>query len=192
MLFEDPPLKEAMLRHLEALTNTDLGSIEFFVPEVIHLEGGRPDLEGQDAGTRPLLVVEAKFGAVLHPAQVRSYLANQQSRLGPDVRGAFVLLVPPMRIQEAERVLDAALRDLQDQGFNTDFVGTTVITWEDWIGVWEEGVGDLTDADSLAGDLVQLRAMCMTLGCPGGPLLMRTEAVGSCRGAKSPSARYGR
>jgi hypothetical protein len=53
---------------------------------------------------------------------------------------------------------------LQERDFNTESVGTAIVTWDDWIGVWDEAIRDLQEPEALAGDLVQLRAMCTTLG----------------------------
>lgn len=163
MLLEDKPLREALLRHLEGRTGIGLSSVVVFIPEMIHQDGGRPDLEGHDAESRPVLVVEAKFGATLSIAQVRSYLMDQQLRLGPSVKGAFVLLVPKTREAEAKRAVETALQELQDQDFHMVSVGTAVATWDQWIDVWDDALRDQPDA-ALVSDLEQFRAMCMTLG----------------------------
>ena len=108
MLLEDEPLREAFVRDLEDRTGTDLNAVSYFVPEAVHEDGARPDLEGLDDEGQPLIVVEAKFWAALEQGQVRSYLADQASRLGASVQGVFVLLVPTSRVEEAQSVLNEA------------------------------------------------------------------------------------
>ena len=136
----------------------------FVVPEFVHEDGGRPDLEGHDHDGRPVLVVEAKFGALLEPAQIRSYLSDQAVRLGDEHRGAFVLLVPRARASEAERVLQLAVEAMQGQWRPLDSVGAAVVTWDECIEAMEEAISSVADVSELAGDLVQFRAMCTTLG----------------------------
>lgn len=161
MLLEDEPLREAFVRDLEDRTGTDLSAVSYFVPEAIHEDGGRPDLEGLDDEGQPLIVVEAKFWAALEQGQVRSYLADQASRLGASVQGAFVLLVPTSRVKEAQSVLNEAMQGDFSSGLGTR---TSVLSWDDCIRLCEEAVAGLPDADDIGGDLVQFRAMCTTLG----------------------------
>src|SRR4051812_41365341 len=73
MLLEERQLRDALLRHLEEVTDRDLAAVESFQAELIHEDLGRPDLEGQDGLDRPLLVVEAKFGATLSGGQIGAY-----------------------------------------------------------------------------------------------------------------------
>jgi hypothetical protein len=111
-----------------------------------------------------VLVVEAKFGAALATGHVWSYLNDQEQRLGGDV-GAFVLLVPANRFGEAERVLDAALRERTDEGASAYPIAAAVVTWDSWLEAWNDAVRHLpSTSDSLAGDLVQLRELCLTMG----------------------------
>jgi hypothetical protein len=108
MLLEDEPLREAFLRALEDRTGANLNAVSYFVPEAVHEDGARPDLEGLDDEGQPLIVVEAKFWAALEQGQVRSYLADQVSRLGAGVQGVFVLVVPTSRADVAQGVLNEA------------------------------------------------------------------------------------
>lgn len=161
MLLEDEPLREAFVRHLEDRTGTNLDAVSYFVPEAVHEDGARPDLEGLDDEGQPLIVVEAKFWAALEQGQVRSYLADQASRLRAGVPGAFVLLVPTSRVEEAQSVLnDATEGDLGP----VLVTRTSVLSWDDCIRLCEEAVAGLPDAADIGGDLVQFRAMCTTLG----------------------------
>jgi hypothetical protein len=63
VLLEEQQLRDAVLRHLQQITDTDLSAVVSFQAELVHEDLGRPDLEGHDVRGRPLLVVEAKFGA---------------------------------------------------------------------------------------------------------------------------------
>jgi hypothetical protein len=165
MLLEDGVLRASLLRHLGGLTGVELGSVRWFEAESVHEDRGRPDLEGTDEGGAPVVIVEAKFGASLDVGQVGAYLnyLDVQKRRG--VTGVFVLLVPMSRSQEGQRVLDDAVRERVDKGAAPYTSGTAVVTWDDWLDVWDEAVRDLpATPDSLAGDLVQLRELCVTLG----------------------------
>lgn len=161
MLLEDAPLREAFVRDLEDRTGTNLGAVTYFVPEAVHEDGARPDLEGLDDDGQPLIVVEAKFWAALEQGQVRSYLADQASRLGSGISGVFVLLVPMSRVGEAQSVLNQATRDGSSSGLPAK---TLVLSWDECIRLCEEAIAGLPDAADMGGDLVQFRAMCTTLG----------------------------
>jgi hypothetical protein len=161
MLLEDEPVRAAFVHHLESLTETDLGALSYFVPEAVHEDGARPDLEGRDDAGRPLIVMEAKFWATLESGQVRNYLADQISRLGATAPGVFVLLVPTSRVHEAEHVLDDAT---EKESFPMLTGRTVVVSWDDCISLFEEAVSGLPDGADIRGDLIQFRAMCATLG----------------------------
>src|SRR5881275_572909 len=74
VLLEEQQLRDALLRRLAHITETELAAVVSFQAELVHEDLGRPDLEGHDVRGRPLLVVEAKFGATLAVEQVRGYL----------------------------------------------------------------------------------------------------------------------
>lgn len=164
MLLEEPGLRDALLRRLRELTGTDLGAVALFQGEVVHDEVGRPDLEGWDDRGRPLVVVEAKFGARLEAAQLQAYMSHQIARLDDAARGALVVLVPSYRRSEAEAVLSAVGGD--GDGDDATATGSTaVLTWDDLLGVWDEAVQNLPadDRDAVMCDLRQLRALCRTM-----------------------------
>lgn len=164
MLLEEPALKQALIEHVGALTTTDLRAIESFHAELIHDDRSRPDLEGQDNLERPLVVVEAKFTADLTSGQVLAYLNDQERRLRGEVPGAFVLLVPPHREQEANDRLLAAVEQAPADG-SKGAVSSAVITWDDWLDVWNKAAQELPEDERAAvmGDLVQLRELCLTM-----------------------------
>ena len=154
MLLEDEPLRMAFVREIEQRSGVPLGAVSYFVAEAVHADGARPDLEGLDDDSKPLIVVEAKFGAHLGEAQIRNYLSDQADRLGKGGTGVLVLLVPSSRVIEAQRVLEAS-----------DAGGTgVVVTWDDCITCCEEAAKELPNATEIANDLFQFKAMCTTLG----------------------------
>lgn len=160
ILLEDPELQAPLLSHLGQRAHTDLGSVESFRAES-DVDGGRSDLEGQDVSGRPLLVVEAKFGATLSSGQVRTYLTDQEGRLDDGVRGTLVLLVPSYRVLEAQ----AVLRIIEEQAEDEESVSTIVVTWDEWLGAWDEAARELPGSlqDAVLSDLSQLRALCKAM-----------------------------
>lgn len=174
MLLEDRLLRGALLTHLARRTRVDVSAVRWFEPEHFTDDGGRVDLVGVDALAKPLIVVEAKFGAILTPAQVGGYLAYQERRLGIGNPGVLVVLVPATRKEEGERILTVVLSERDAELVEDGAVGATtmaisgiagiVVTWDEWLEVWEEAVRHLpATPDSLASDLAQLRALCRTL-----------------------------
>jgi hypothetical protein len=159
MLQAEPRLQQATLRWLSDLTGVDLGSVHHFEAEVVHDDGGRADLEGMDSQGRPVLMVEAKFGAVLTEGQLVSYLLDQQMRLdgGP---GVLVVLVPEARMDHAESVLKSA-KTLVD----SESVPAAVVSWDAWMDSWDNVIDeDSTEDFLLRSDVSQLRGLVRTLG----------------------------
>jgi hypothetical protein len=139
MLLEQPQLRDALLRRLAQITETELAWVALhFQAELVHDDLARPDLEGRDSRGRPLVVIEAKFGGRLTTAQLRAYLAYQVARLDAGVRGGLVVLVPSYRRPEAEAVLSTVGNEARERSASTPSVATAVLTW----------------------DLRQLRALC--------------------------------
>ena len=129
-------------------------------------DGARADLVGLDANSRPRVVIEAKFNAYLTPKQVRNYLDDQERLIGDaSIDRALVLLMPPSRVAEAENVLRQVRSERISEGLSPHTAGTGVLSWDAWIDHWELAVDDLPKTpDSIAADLVQLRAVCLALG----------------------------
>jgi hypothetical protein len=164
MLLEDELLRDHILRRAEKITGADLQRVKWFQAETVLDDNGRLDLEGIDADGRPVLVIEAKFGAYLSVDQVRAYLNDQERRMG-NASHAFLLLVPHTRAKEAQRVLDAVRAERDAAGREPHPAATGVITWDAWLDTWDRAVADLpATPDSIAGDLYQLRELCTTLG----------------------------
>ena len=165
MLLEEPQLSDAMLGHLGQITETDLGAVASFQPELVHDDRARPDLEGQDSRGRPLVVVEAKFGAALTSDQVHAYLTDQEVRLEGGVRGALILLVPSYRRPEAEGLLGTLEGRTDEQNAPTASISPAVDTWEEWLRVMNEAAQALPahEQDAVLCDLGQLRELCATM-----------------------------
>lgn len=165
LLLDDASLRAGFLAGLSTQVGVDLSSVTGFRAEVLQGDGGRSDVEGHDRDGRPVLVIEAKFGADLGAGQLRSYLVDQRARLGSAVEAVFVVLVPRSRVVEAQRVLDAARNVAGDIGPTS----AAVVTWNDCIAHLESTVaslasGDVDQAGALGSDVAQFRAMCDTLG----------------------------
>ena len=162
ILLEEPGLRDALLRRLRQLTCANLGAVASFQGEVVHDKFGRPDLEGWDDRGRPLVVVEAKFGARLEAAQLQAYMTHQTAGLDGSARGALVVLVPSYRRSEAE----AVLRIVGSEGDEPAApVSTAVLTWDELLGLWDEAVQNVSadDRDTVMCDLRQLRGLCKTM-----------------------------
>ncbi|MFD0853501.1 hypothetical protein ACFQ07_14785, partial [Actinomadura adrarensis] len=99
-LAADPALRTALLEHLGTRAGVDLAAVERLVPESVHDDGSRPDIEMLDADGNTVALVEAKFAAELTDAQVATYLEILGRRSGPHP-GVLFVLVPPGRVDEA-------------------------------------------------------------------------------------------
>ncbi len=159
MLHAEPRLHQATVTWLSKLTGADLGSVQYFHPESVHEDFGRPDLEGLDSDDRPVLIVEAKFGAELTEGQLASYLIDQQFRLDGGI-GALVVLVPESRMDYAETAL-AAAKEIA----NADSFPMAVTSWNAWLDTWDNVIDqDSVDDFGLRSDLSQLRGLVRTMG----------------------------
>jgi hypothetical protein len=169
MLLDEPLLREAVLGLLTRRTEVDLDSVTRFQAEAVHEDGGRPDLEGVTDDDLPLVMVEAKFGAILTAGQLDSYFGDQARRLETTganrPRGVIVVLVPPHRVSAAELAYEDLMQKRAVAGLPPYPSAVAILDWGDWLGCWEEAVAQLpATPDSIAGDLVQLRELCLTLG----------------------------
>ena len=165
ILLEEPQLRDALLRHLGQMTQTDLHDVRLFESELVHDDRARPDLEGRDGRGRPLVVVEAKFGAALTSGQLHAYLSYQYSRLDGGDRGALIVLVPSYRTPEAEAVLGTLETQPDEWSASTSSVSAAVLTWDDLLAVWDDAAQELPadERDDVACDLRQLRELCKTM-----------------------------
>lgn len=155
-LASDPRLRKALLAHIGARAGVDLGAVDRLIPESVHDDRSRPDIEMLDVDGHTMAVVEAKFSALLTDAQVNAYLNILERRSGPH-RGALFVLVPPSRVNEAQRTIDRVIRERGPSA------ALAVVTWDEWIDLWN-GVADSAQDDWLISDVQQLKSMCQTLG----------------------------
>ncbi|WP_460755000.1 hypothetical protein [Nocardiopsis oceani] len=155
-LASDPGLRSAILTHLGRRADTDLTSVQQFVPESVQDDRARPDIEMRDADGHTIALVEAKFGAHLTEEQVAAYLRVLDRRSGPH-RGALFVLVPRSRVDEAQQILDRAIKA------RSEVTAHAVVTWDEWLDVWDAVAEESADT-RLASDLQQVTAMCQTLG----------------------------
>lgn len=165
MLLRDEPFKRSFLNDLTARTDVNLESVTRFDAEIIHLDGGRVDIEGVDDAGTPLVMIEAKIGHYVTHGQVLSYLEDQHRRLGEEQHGVFVLLVPKSRQLEAELAISTAQENLE-RGRNTS-VKAIVLTWQDVIDTWERALADSDPSptfDSPHVDLHQFIELCRAFG----------------------------
>jgi len=164
MLLDIPELHAATLSLVTERTGVDLSTITRFQAEAVHEDAGRPDLEGLDEEGCPLLMVEAKFGAVMTPGQVRAYVQDQDRRV-VDRRGVVAVLVPPHRVVEAQLLIAQVRDEWASAGLSHGDTAMVVLDWGTLLDRWEAAVAHLPSGpDSVAADLVQLRELCLTLG----------------------------
>lgn len=171
IILEEEAARAALGEFIRQRTGVDVSATQVYLPESVHDDGRRPDLEGLDIADRPRVVVEAKFGAALAPAQILSYLNDQSRRLGPRdglpavEQGVFILLVPLARRQEARYKLDEAFRQRHSQIQRAYPIASEVVTWDEWLSMWESSLASSEPSvDSIVADLAQLRSLCDALG----------------------------
>lgn len=159
LLQREPSLHAATIAWLSAATDCDLSQVRDFHEERVHDGGGRPDIVGTDVLDRPVLVVEAKFGAELSEGQVAGYLVDQRSRLG-DASGAMVVLVPEARFDSSRLIVERAKATVGLEDFRTAVVG-----WDEWLRVWEQATSSAEgENETTQSDLVQLRGLLKAMG----------------------------
>lgn len=165
MLLRDEPFKRSFLADLTQRTGVNLEAVHWFDAEIIHLDGGRVDIEGVDDAGTPLVMIEAKIGHYVTHGQVLSYLEDQDRRLDEGQHGVFVLLVPTSRRLEAELALSTA-KEILERDTNTS-VTAIVLTWQDVIDTWERALADSDPSptfDSPHVDLHQFTELCRAFG----------------------------
>lgn len=167
-LLEDPTLSAAIANLLCTRAHLPLPSGLKWEAEAIQIDGGRPDLEGTHDGL-PVVKIEAKYGAVLSAAQLRSYERDQARRLAAAGTAAILtVLVPTERLGDARNLLNKAYPERTDTWwFITPKQHAIVASWDEVLDALE-----LTSpVGATACDLRQLRGMVMALGGLGVPPL---------------------
>lgn len=154
VILQHARMRAAMLDYLENTLAIDLSGVAHLFTEVDHPGFGRTDIEGQDAAGRPLLIIEAKFGATLTVDQAARYLALQERACGGR-ESALVLLMPDARTGDAQHLMRQA--ESRMEGARS---ATATISWAQLLEVLG---GALADDDrgarSLEADLIQVRAL---------------------------------
>ncbi len=160
ILLEVPLLRDALLADVSRRTGADVRAVRWIHSERSHHGFGRTDLEGVDDHERPILVIEAKFGAWISVEQLRDYLRLQERELGFHQQGALVLLVPAARVAEGERAVASAQREtLADTPS-----AAVVMTWDELLNVLQDAVAHLpVTLDAVAADVVQFKALCLAM-----------------------------
>lgn len=148
-LLEHADARAAFSAHILAICGVALSRDLVWRAEPRQEDLDRPDLEGCEADGRPRVKVEAKLGASLGEAQLRSYALDLRERAGG---GLLLVLVPQIRAGEASSVASKA--------FAADRASceTAVLTWESVLDCLE-----VVTSESFAADLSQFRAMYRVL-----------------------------
>jgi len=166
MLLRDEPFRTSFLSNLSERTGVRLDAVNWFDSEIIHLDGGRVDIEGSDDEGNPLVMIEAKINHHITRGQIDAYIEDQTRRLAAGVSGVFVLLVPEHRRREAELALQSHRAELSAAPSKTR-IESLVLTWHDTINLWEEVLSahDASAAlDSPHVDLHQFAELCRAFG----------------------------
>lgn len=142
------------------------GEVSTWEGQVYGDDAGIPDLVGADRHRRPVLIVEAKFQALLTEHQPETYLVRQGLAFDGDVDAhLMVFLVPERRRQllvaEVARRLDSRRQDVGGHRLLTDQEGRRVVvaSWGQLLRRLKEAFEDAGDEQALQ-DLGQLGGLC--------------------------------
>ncbi|MEJ1089446.1 PD-(D/E)XK nuclease family protein [Microbacterium sp. Mu-80] len=154
VILQSSGMRAALLRFLEQNLSVDLSGVAHVLTEVDHSEFGRTDIEGQDASGRPLVIIEAKFGATLTVDQAARYLALQASECAGH-QSALVLLMPKARTEDAAQLMRrAAGRVVPNDS------AMASVSWTEILDVLTAALGENDRGPrSLEADLIQLNAL---------------------------------
>jgi len=162
LLLDDQSLRTAFLGLIADLSGVDLSPVTAFERERPTADG-RLDLEGVDPQGRPRLIIEAKFGHTMSTAQMTKYRVHHRRELGGDLDGALVLLVPETRLREAEGIMEHLRKDVETQVEGAGRITPVALSWVRVLNVLADAAPDDPSPNSIAGDVVQLRAACEAL-----------------------------
>lgn len=182
------PAGEPAVRALLAPLGFDPGHLTWRSQASATDDPSIPDLVGNDAQGRHVLVVEGKFWASLTENQPVTYL-NRQSNQFSDAPGAHLLmfLVPRNRVELISAELEARLgvRHTMAGPFTVldcDGRRVVVVSWRHLLGHLQVAFEDARDEQGLA-DLAQLRGLCDRADVEA-VLPISAEEVGSDRGRR--------
>lgn len=152
--------RSAIKAEIEARTGMTIDDHLTWIAEARHDgDRGRPDLEARTPAGIPRVMIEAKLGAVLSGAQLRSYVAGLNTR-SPE-GGVLVVLVPRRRTTEAVTVVASAFGAADAQAWRPltqPNVAVFVLSWEDLLPALKQA-----GPESLRSEAEQLEAMYKVL-----------------------------
>lgn len=155
LLQEHEEARTALAGEVEARTGIRINDSLTWIPEAVQRDGGRVDLEARRADEVPVVKIEAKLGAELLAAQLKSYEADLHRRNSGET--ALLVLVPRVRAAEAAQVTAAAL-GLSGSGpwrvTDGHGSGTAVISWDELFDVLRSG-----EDERFRHELEQLQSM---------------------------------
>jgi len=173
-LLENPEARAAIAEQIAAHAGVAVGGGLTWRAEVRQLEDStRPDLEACTPDGKPVVKIEAKLGALLVEAQLRSYAADLHRRSG---RGVLMVLVPAHRTSEAAEVVNRAFDVTGTAPWKpASYLGIAVIVtaWDEIVS-WLEAVA----SEPFRFELAQLASMYRVLaGNDIEPLAGRDELL---------------
>jgi hypothetical protein len=148
----------ALAGEVKARTSIGIGNSIEWIPESSQKDGGRPDLEARKADEVPVVKIEAKLGAQLLPAQLRSYVKDFLERNSGE--SALLVLVPKTRSEEAAQItakafgLSGSAPWRFDDARSSGVVVISVVSWDELFVALENG-----EAERFRYELAQLKAM---------------------------------
>lgn len=155
----DPAASRAFSKALEEWTGRPVPKDLQWKAEAFQEEdGGRPDLEATTPDGTPAVKIEAKLGAALSEAQLRSYVKHLIDLAG---EGILAVLVPPQRVGESTSKVEETFGVSGDAPWQPpDYPGIaiTVVSWDDVILTLTE-----TDSPRSRRNLEQLSEMVMVM-----------------------------
>ena len=150
--------RSALADEVKERTGVAIGNGLTWLAEAVQEDGGRPDLEARTAKKVPMIKIEAKMGAELLPAQLRSYEADFRKRNPAD--GVLLVLVPRWQKVSVRRVIVDTF-DLSDdepwrvtQERPSGSVALAIITWDELFTTLQCG-----EEQWFCHELEQLQAM---------------------------------
>ncbi len=160
-LLEQPALSDAVTSLVATRASTELPSPLFWEPEAQQEDRGRPDLEGRHNGV-PIVKIEAKYGALLSTDQLRSYEADQMSKVAPDDAAVLAVLVPEERAADAADLLTSIYGSRGPDRYWTvsSAQRAVVVSWGEVLDALEPAL----PGEATACDFRQLRGLVTALG----------------------------
>ena len=154
--------RSALADEVEVRTGIGIGDSLEWLPEAQQADEARPDLEARTVDGVPVVKIEAKLGAELGAAQLKSYVADLLERNSGEA--AMLVLVPKGRIPEAAQVITTAFGPSESgpwrvtDGHSTGIALISFISWDELFARLRAGKGE-----RFLLELEQLQAMYRVL-----------------------------